>query len=521
MELKRKYIHMSGDAGRAVSQIALDEDYNVPDMKPDVKKVIAQRGEIVEDEVKVTADHVWIRGRLVFHVLYLSEENRLKSLKGELPFQENLSMDGVSEQEKVRLQWHLEDLSVSMIHSRKLGIRALFEVRAFVQRMREASLCYDMVQAEGEEIEVLRQTKEVAQLTDARHDTCRFRQEITLPSNKGNIQEILWKSMQLRNMEKIRKEGEIMLSGEVLVFVLYEGEGEEHQLEWFETSVPVKGAVDCAGGTAAGMENGSFAIRLTPKECNLDIKNDEDGEARGFLMDVVLDVQIEAYTISQEEYLADLYGLNCMLKPEYRSEVLNRIMVKNYAKTKAVERLKLTEPEGIQQILNCVGEIEVDKTSIREDGVEVEGTVNVQLICLNGSNLCPISLQRGFVPFKQKLEAPGIHDKCELTLHTGMEQLNTILMENSQVEVKAVLNLELMVTEPQEVQVVQEVEKQELDLGMLQRIPGIVGYIAQKGERLWDIAKQNHTTVEKLMELNQISGEQLQGGEKILIVKSL
>lgn len=517
MELKRKYIHMSGEAGRAVSQIALDEDYNVPDMKPDVKKVIAQRGEIAEDEVKVTTDHVWIRGRLIFHVLYLSEEDHLKSLRGELPFQENLSMDGVNEQEKVRLQWHLEDLSVSMIHSRKLGVRALVEVRAFVQRMREASLCYDMVPAEGEEIEVLRQKKEIAQLVDARHDTCRFRQEINLPSNKGNIQEILWKSMQLRNMEKMRKEGEIILSGEVLVFVLYEGEGDEHQLEWFETSVPVKGAVDCVGN----MENGSFAVRLTPKEYNLDMKNDEDGEARGFQMDMVLDVQIQAYAISQEEYLADLYGLNCILKPEYRSEILNRIMVKNYAKTKAVDRLKLTEPEGIQQILNCVGDIEVDKISIREDGVEVEGTVNVQLICLTGSNLCPISLQRGFLPFKQKLEAPGIHDKCECILHTGMEQLNTILMENSQVEVKAVLDLELMVTEPQEVQVIQEVETQEMDLGMLQRIPGIVGYIAQKGECLWDIAKQNHTTVEKLMELNQISGEQLQGGEKILIVKSL
>ena len=33
MELKKKYIHMSHEKGRAISQITLDDDYNVPESK--------------------------------------------------------------------------------------------------------------------------------------------------------------------------------------------------------------------------------------------------------------------------------------------------------------------------------------------------------------------------------------------------------------------------------------------------------------------------------------------------------
>ena len=31
MELKKKYIHMSHEKGRAMSQVTLDDDYNVPE----------------------------------------------------------------------------------------------------------------------------------------------------------------------------------------------------------------------------------------------------------------------------------------------------------------------------------------------------------------------------------------------------------------------------------------------------------------------------------------------------------
>ena len=54
MELQKKYIHMSREKGEAVTQITLDDDFNVPDVKPDLLRIIMDRGEIRFDETNIT-----------------------------------------------------------------------------------------------------------------------------------------------------------------------------------------------------------------------------------------------------------------------------------------------------------------------------------------------------------------------------------------------------------------------------------------------------------------------------------
>ena len=52
MELEKVKIHRIQQNGTAVSQITLDDDYNVPDYRPDIMKVLKENGELRFDEVK-------------------------------------------------------------------------------------------------------------------------------------------------------------------------------------------------------------------------------------------------------------------------------------------------------------------------------------------------------------------------------------------------------------------------------------------------------------------------------------
>lgn len=45
------------------------------------------------------------------------------------------------------------------------------------------------------------------------------------------------------------------------------------------------------------------------------------------------------------------------------------------------------------------------------------------------------------------------------------------------------------------------------------------GYIVREGDSLWKIAKANHTTISQLMETNDLKSEEIQKGDKLLIVK--
>ena len=64
--------------GKAESQITLDDDYNVPDYRPDIVKIIREQGELKLDEIKPGPGAVWIKGKLIFKVLYPTYPKRLK-----------------------------------------------------------------------------------------------------------------------------------------------------------------------------------------------------------------------------------------------------------------------------------------------------------------------------------------------------------------------------------------------------------------------------------------------------------
>ena len=76
MELVKKNIHMDRIKCKASTQITLEDDCNVPDSKPDVERLILDKGEIRVEEMKASQDHVCVRGKLCFKILYRTQEDR-------------------------------------------------------------------------------------------------------------------------------------------------------------------------------------------------------------------------------------------------------------------------------------------------------------------------------------------------------------------------------------------------------------------------------------------------------------
>jgi LysM repeat protein len=51
-------------------------------------------------------------------------------------------------------------------------------------------------------------------------------------------------------------------------------------------------------------------------------------------------------------------------------------------------------------------------------------------------------------------------------------------------------------------------------------MPGIAVYIVKPGESLWDIGKRYYIPISQLKESNDLSGDDVRAGDKILIVKN-
>ena len=135
MELIKNHLRQLSVKSEAVSQVTFDEDWNVPDVKPDVGRMIQKKGEVEVAEVQMGEGRARVLGSLCFSLLYVSEgeEKRVCSLEGKLPIDENLNLEGLSGGDKICLKWEIEDLSIHLIHSRKLNVEAIVTCQAAVR----------------------------------------------------------------------------------------------------------------------------------------------------------------------------------------------------------------------------------------------------------------------------------------------------------------------------------------------------------------------------------------------------
>lgn len=97
MELKKESIQMLRAKSKATSQVTFDVDYNVPDAKQDVGRMIQHKGQVTMDEVRLSEGKAFLRGNLNVDILYVGEEEgKVYSMGAKLPFEEVLNLEGIS-----------------------------------------------------------------------------------------------------------------------------------------------------------------------------------------------------------------------------------------------------------------------------------------------------------------------------------------------------------------------------------------------------------------------------------------
>ena len=237
MELNRHICTQLIEKAKSFSQITLDDDYIVRDNKPDVVRVIYSRGDIWVEDVKAGNQGLWITGKLRFSTLYQSddENHRLESVNGEVPFQEKVMMDEVEEGDDVVVDMTIEDLSVGIINSRKLVVRAVVNVTAKnLEEEDEEIVCGIM--DEGYE----QKTSDFPMLclVENTKEQLRMQREMILPNSRTNIGQITFYQVDFRNEEIILQDDTVQVKLDGQIWVLYRSES-TGESECYETSVPL------------------------------------------------------------------------------------------------------------------------------------------------------------------------------------------------------------------------------------------------------------------------------------------
>ena len=502
---------------QARTQIALEDDINIADVKPDVFSLVTEQGEVEIEEVRAMEDHVLVKGKLHFCILYLSDEDvrRPAGMEGTMAFEERMFAKGMQNGDTVSTQGTVEDLSVGMINSRKLSVQALIRLQAWTEEM-ETTPVADGAESRGD-VEMLRNPLEVLHLAIRKKDIFRVKKELELPGGMPNIFQLLWKSCVLREISFGVEEGLLQLQGEAALFVFYEGEGENRPFLWYETTFPIQGAVECQGMSGEMLEN--ISCRIGHRE--VEVRPDEDGEDRKIGVDLVLDLDMKLYEELQTERLADLYSVSKDMEVETKTGTFKKLLAKNMGKCRVGGRIHIPGQEGeIHRICMAAGEVLMDEAEPGAEGLLVRGTVETRVLYSTKDPEMPFGGLKKSIPFSYLLEIPGRGEGVDSwRICPALEQLQATVNDANDVEIKAMLSLKSFVCSSFREEVVTEVTEKEPDPARINALPGIVAYIAGEKDSLWSIGKRYYVPVQNLKEMNNLQGENIRAGEKLLIVK--
>ncbi|MDO4344376.1 MAG: DUF3794 domain-containing protein [Eubacteriales bacterium] len=518
MELLKKNIHMMREKGRSVNRVTLEEDSNVPDQQPDVERIIQNKAVVHTDDIQVEPDTVIISGSLQICVLYVSDtpEHQIHRLDAKIPFRERQNLQGVVPGETVHLKWEVEDISVSPINSRKLSMKALLAFTASVEEVYDAQAAVELHGVP--EASTLAKDLELLQLAVQKKDILRIKDEVAVSSNKPNIANVLWESIQLRGTDYRVLDGQIDIKGELFVFVLYEGDDENRTRQWLETALPFQGVIECKECSSDMVSQ----IDIVLSQSSLEVLEDYDGERRLLALEALLDLDIKLYTEEKVRVLEDIYSPVKNLVPVTEQQVYESLLVKNFSKVRSGERIRLeaNQPRMLQTC-SSRGEVRIDSMAQTEKGIEVEGAVFITVLYVSSDDKTPYAVLEGAVPFQQTIEVNGITKDCRFTMQTDLEQLSTTMIDSEEIEAKVCVNLNVFVIQVHREQCIVDIEEKEMDMKKLQELPGIVGYIVQPGDTLWEISKHYCTTPERICALNQIEEGNVKSGMRLMIIKTV
>lgn len=516
VELIKKNIHMNKLKCRSTLQLTLDDDLNVPDIKPDIDKIITQQGEVRINEIKAMNGKLAVRGELGFNVLYFSEEDerQIHNISGEIPFDEIINMELSCADDDPIVRWDLEDLYTGLINSRKLSVKSVVSLDVAVEELYDEETG---VMVEGpEDVQFISKKIEITDISIDKKDTFRIKDEILLPTNKGNIDEVLFNDMRINNMEIRLLEDKFSIKGELPVFILYASESEESPIEYYETEIPFGGTVDCSGCNEDMVEDITFHILSK----SIEIKPDSDGEERVVDLEVILEMEIKVYELQEPEILCDIYSPCKEIKPIIQEATYENLVVKNNSKYRVADRIRVPANQpNILQICHSDGVIKIDDIIANGTDLQVEGVIDLDILYISEEDSMPLSSLKGSLPFSQVVEVKGMNPNSNYEVRPNLDQLSVMMLDGEEIEVKATMNLNTIVFDKITEPIIVDVEVNDLDMEKLESMPGIIGYIVKKNDDLWNIAKKYYTTVDTIMEINDMEDDNIKEGDKLIIMK--
>ena len=517
-ELEKKKITLDQQAGRESAQILLEGDVIVPDSKPDIEQILRCHGSVQLQEAKGNEDRVNFSGELLLCILYQSKKSikPIGGMEASLPIEDIIHIEGIDQNADITLSAVLNHLDCKLLNDRKINIKAVITVTA------EATTAYEgeMIEAINDmpQLQTKKGTMKVNSTVENKKEKFVVKEDLVIPSSKPNIGEILQTDAIITDKDIRPMEGRVLVRGNMKLCTLYVGDTDESILEVVEHEVPFNGYID--GNDITSKMLATAALQVEQKQ--IEPMADEDGEDRILNTEITVACNMKVTDCQEMELIEDAYYPNKPLSIQRQTIHYPNTIGTNKNQFSLKETIVLEDTATpILQIEKIWADVIVDDVVPMEDKVEVQGVVALEVLYMGENDAAPVHVVTQSFPFSQEIEIKGTRADTQAHVTASVEDVTANMLSANEIEARATLNLEAIVTEQKEGEIITEMDFDESNTEIIPYASAII-YVVKKHDSLWTIAKEHNTTIEDIVLLNDIENPDLiYPGHKLLILKKI
>lgn len=481
----------------------LECDVLLPDYCPDIGRILKCCMVPVITSATIVQSRLVLEGVGQVTVHYCPQGGGLRCVEYKVPFARTIEMKGEAPAGVVSCKATCDYVNCRAVTARRLDIRGAATLCARVINVREEQV---VSSAEGCGVQLRRTSRPATRLLCQANKTINLCEELELGHGKPPIAHMLRVDVTPKLLDSRVIAGKVILRGEAAVKVLYRSVNDT--CEVMEYTMPFNQMADIS----CAEEGCTCHVQMEVTSACVEPRADSNGEDRLICTDIGILACIKIHKDYDLNCVSDCYSTKYECSAQSKAVQVMRLM--SVAEKAILYKESMELPECATEIIDLWCVVQNHTARPGAEGIAVSGSLLLCMLCTMEDG--QISYFDKAVDFEDMVPMP---DGCENPVfEPDVKVLSCAYsISGSRVEVRCDLMIMGCIYSSSRCQIV-------CDLSVDQRkekpkpvTRGLYVYLADEGESLWDIAKRYNTSIQYIMEENELKSEKADGRTMLLI----
>lgn len=489
--------------GQKTDTAMVEEDFVVPDIKPDILNTIRTNGTVCIYKKEVMDGKVKLDGCIHVYIMYLAddEEASIRSLNTTLEFSQTVDFDVVKSGMLLEDKIVLKSVECRVLNGRKVQVKALMDMELKVLSNEEIEFVKEI--EEIKDVQLLDKTLNLNSLLGT-GTTKVYAKDTIVIDNIDNLAEIMKVDISMMNQETKVSYNKVLVKADACVKILYRTE--DNRICSASNLIPIMGFIDMPEVTDENLCDVHYEIK------NLFVKPN-NVEEHSIYIEAELEINCNVYQMKEINIIEDLYSPTVNLAYKQRK-------IKAIAQKESIKDIcQIREKQFIAEIGNHkIYDVEVKPTIVKQsiltNRIMYEGEINLNFL-FDAENSSRIETKNVVLPFTFSMDCAGATQTSEVETNIIIALQDFTVMPDENIDIKIDLEFHVNLSNNQMLHVIEEINIEE---ERNEEKYSLIIYFVKPGDTLWNIAKRFRSTVESIASVNGIEDEnKINIGEQLFI----